>query len=68
MRACKELIYLYKLFALFFQFVLQEHCKHSPAVIGYRFAKMQRLRHGFHIQIFYADTVISAASLPRLLM
>ena len=39
-------------------FVFQHACKHAPAYIHNRFAKMKALRHGMHVQVFNADHVI----------
>ena len=64
--ACKETAYFHQLFSLFFHFVLQEIHKYPPAVIQNGFAKVQRLWHCFHIEIFYTDAIIRICNLSRL--
>ena len=58
LRACKKLIYFYKLFALFIELISQECYKHSSAVVANGLSEIQRLSHSFHIKIFNTYAIV----------
>ena len=54
-----KLIYLDKSLAEPLTLVLQHSCEHAPTIVMDAFAKLQCSAHCLHVQVFYANAIIS---------